>query len=1644
MANVTVTATTPNITVDSNNLTVTVAQTTSNVVVSQVATIANANLITGLLSVNDSGGDGSLTYDGVGTFEYTGPSASEVRAHFSNTSPITLSSGVIGVDAASLFTGKTTDDLPQGNSNVYFSTSGAAVNTDALPQGTSNIYFSTSGATVNTTNLPEGTNQYFTTGRANSAITTYLGDATNAPFSINGNLDIAGNLNYENVTDLYVTDQKITLNANAATDATVEIIANRPVAGSNTLLRWNETTDKWQFTNDGSTFYNIPASTSDLAEGTNLYYTNSRVLSAVSGNVTIGNLTVSGETVTQGNITMADNTHIVSAVDGGKITFGDSVANVNVGVDLRPSGATPNSHFAVGHAVDRATWTHPPALLVESNVNEFNSQGNVYIDVGGHATNTDGNFAVRSNATNVFSVIPSVGNNNIDVLFDGTGLSGGSFKIQGLSANINGLIFDTTPTSDTLLFKAANNTLRGSTLSYDATSDTFTYGSGANITINGNVLQQGSQLYNATGTTFRTAYIGAYGINNHSDRSNEPMIVFSAANVIQLQKETTSESNITTTANIQGAYVKGNGSELTGLTTTQVSEGTNLYYTTARSNTDFDARLATSSTSSLAEGTNLYFTTDRANTAIGNYSGALTNLTGNVTTTANISAASFIGDGSQLTNVPVETSQNIVRLCIAAETLAKGDAVFISGGTGDNPEVSKADADDAAKMPVFGIANEAISSSSTGNVVIYGEITSFNTTGFATGDSLFVSTTAGALQNTAPAGESSLIQKIGKVIKGGSAGGKITVTGAGRTNATPNLNNGNIFIGNGSNQSTTATLDTSIVPENTNLYHTTARANSAISNYTGSLQNLAGDIGRSNATANSAPSQVFIREYLYNNIFYAYDANVDMLINGPIGGNEARGVELYTKSLHNGSPITDGFEVKGITDVNGAAGTGNSAKRMKISPLGDIAFYLDGADENNANVTSNTFKIFGNTATTALSVNHAGNVDIEQRLNLNTAPLESDSNITTTANISGNYIKGNGSELTDIQVGNTLTDVNSISSEASNDLLLKGKSNTKINTFIDNNETEGVTFIPKGRALKSTRSYRGANAFYENTSGDNGKLSGMVILNTGNQADAGVYFTAGSNVVHIKSILSTKYLGGGGLSGNIEPTYANGMVLMRAGTGADEYQSFTYPLSDKAFTVALANSNPSNQNFGLGEANIIMSEPSPIDFVWQDSGTWTVDTGLFHALRNSDGDQITFGASLETNTALGQTGNIASFMPADKNAHIVSDSGNIENFSDYTLGSLANIAGITSANITVGTGFPTSSSFRSTKTTQLSTQLGSPTISNILLIGNNARYDDTMAGHIYYPSFGINAVWDGVTDLSADTGTALDPPITTGLRFKQFTDKTIQDSATSGNYQELSTGGARMLLASANSNVSTNESTHRPIQHQGIGVYGFFGTSEQTVSPRTRSLLPAGMFAVASETWTANTGTDMYFVSTPQGKMSLGPDNNEAHLFMASNNGETSVLGTNKVSFYQSANAYAGGNIVQGYNNIKGTTEWANISSTGITTTGTVKSKSFTGTPIALGNQSGDVSSSLNIANGDIYSLTATGGITINTIANAVAGSRFTVVITQDGTGSHALTSSMKFKGGDKTLSTAGGSIDVIDIFYDGTNYFAELTKAYA
>jgi hypothetical protein len=83
-------------------------------------------------------------------------------------------------------------------------------------------------------------------------------------------------------------------------------------------------------------------------------------------------------------------------------------------------------------------------------------------------------------------------------------------------------------------------------------------------------------------------------------------------------------------------------------------------------------------------------------------------------------------------------------------------------------------------------------------------------------------------------------------------------------------------------------------------------------------------------------------------------------------------------------------------------------------------------------------------------------------------------------------------------------------------------------------------------------------------------------------------------------------------------------------------------------------------------------------------------------------------------------------------------------------------------------------------------------------------------------------------------------------------------------------------------------------------------------------------------------------------------------------------------------------------------------------------------------------------ANGSVQTVTLTGNVTFSAFSNPVSGQTITLIITQDGTGSRTLTSTMKFAGASKTLSTAGASIDILTVSYIGTTYYASLAKAFA
>jgi hypothetical protein len=156
----------------------------------------------------------------------------------------------------------------------------------------------------------------------------------------------------------------------------------------------------------------------------------------------------------------------------------------------------------------------------------------------------------------------------------------------------------------------------------------------------------------------------------------------------------------------------------------------------------------------------------------------------------NVQADEFIGDlrGASLFKAS------------AGEAISKGDVVYISGISGNTTVVSKADADDANKMPAFGIAAASASANNPVEVYTSGILSGIDTSSYSEGDELFVSTTAGTLTATAPTGESTALQKIGKVTRSHASSGRIFIIGAGRSNAVPNLNEGKLFVGNSSNQ----------------------------------------------------------------------------------------------------------------------------------------------------------------------------------------------------------------------------------------------------------------------------------------------------------------------------------------------------------------------------------------------------------------------------------------------------------------------------------------------------------------------------------------------------------------------------------------------------------------------------------------------------------------------------------------------------------------------------------------------------------------------------------------------------------------------------------------------------------------------------
>ena len=174
---------------------------TDGVVATTITQYADSNA-RAAISVTDSGGDGSLSYNNTtGVITYTGPSASEVRAHFSGGTAISITNGVVAFTGTQA-TGNelenvVEDTTPQlgGNLDVNGNSIVSVSNGDIelAPNGTGAVilYSSTVEVGVNNTNVTvttPGTSDLTlnTNGGTNSGSIT-IQDGTNGNITIEPN-----------------------------------------------------------------------------------------------------------------------------------------------------------------------------------------------------------------------------------------------------------------------------------------------------------------------------------------------------------------------------------------------------------------------------------------------------------------------------------------------------------------------------------------------------------------------------------------------------------------------------------------------------------------------------------------------------------------------------------------------------------------------------------------------------------------------------------------------------------------------------------------------------------------------------------------------------------------------------------------------------------------------------------------------------------------------------------------------------------------------------------------------------------------------------------------------------------------------------------------------------------------------------------------------------------------------------------------------------------------------------------------------------------------------------------------------------------------------------------------------------------------
>ena len=513
------------------------------------------------ISVNDVGGDGSLSYDNTsGVITYTGPSAAEVRAHFSAGASLTY-------DAS---TGQfTTNQALDSNSNVTF-------------------------------NQLRGPAEFIIDPAA-------VGDNTGT-VKILGNLQVEGTQTTLNSTAVTINDKNIVIADSAADSSALHgggitfggaNIGNKPTfsySHADKRFQFNRNIQADSFIGDvtGNLTGNVTGqvsdisnhTTSDLAEGSNLYYTDTRVRNAVS------------------------------AVDSGGDGAFSYVAATGKFKYRGPSASEVRAHFSAGGDLTYDSTTGKFQFDVESVYTKANFDSDLGLANTGQLPEGSNLYYTTARADSAFDVRLATKSTS--------DLAEGSNQYY-TEARVNTVFGKRTTDS---LSEGSTNLYFTNERAQDALSSSFVHSNHTNITAtyddpSGEIRIAAAQQFNDSDArhAITVADSGGFGHLNYNQdagliqykgvTSTEIRSQFSAAGTGFQYDSATGKFTLTPAASYNKAKFD---SDFNLTSTDSLSEGSsNLYFTEPRVNTVFGKR----TTDSLSEGTtNKYYTDTRARNAL--------------------------------------------------------------------------------------------------------------------------------------------------------------------------------------------------------------------------------------------------------------------------------------------------------------------------------------------------------------------------------------------------------------------------------------------------------------------------------------------------------------------------------------------------------------------------------------------------------------------------------------------------------------------------------------------------------------------------------------------------------------------------------------------------------------------------------------------------------------------------------------------------------------------------------------------------------------------------------------------------------------------------------------------------------------------